>query len=51
MLRPLAIVVVVAVGATLAVARTPEPAASVAKPAGELRLAMAGIGVMVPIPW
>ena len=51
LLRPLAIVVAVAVGGTLAVAGTPEPAASDAKPAGELRLAMAGIGVMRPIPW
>ena len=51
LLRPLAVVLAVAMGATPAVAGTPAPAASDAKPAGELRLAMAGIGVMRPIPW
>ena len=50
-LRPLAVVLTVAMGATPAVAGTPAPAVSDTKPAGELRLAMAGIGVMRPIPW
>jgi peptide/nickel transport system substrate-binding protein len=48
-----AITIAVTVGAPLAVAGTPEPATatSPAKPSGELRIAMAGIGVMRPIPW
>jgi peptide/nickel transport system substrate-binding protein len=51
LLRLLASLAVVAVSAALTAAGMPEPAAGVAKPAGELRLAMAGIGVMRPIPW
>src|SRR5919109_4308840 len=51
LLTPLAVAVAVTVGAVSAVAGTPAPVTSAAKPAGELRLAMAGIGVMRPIPW
>jgi peptide/nickel transport system substrate-binding protein len=50
-LTPLALAVTVTIGAALAAAGTPEPTTSAAKPSGELRLAMAGIGVMRPIPW
>ena len=51
LLTLLAIAATVMVGAALAAAGTSEPATSAAKPSGELRLAMAGIGVMRPIPW
>jgi ABC-type transport system substrate-binding protein len=50
-LTPLAMAVTVTIGVALAAAGTPEPTTSAAKPSGELRLAMAGIGVMRPIPW
>ena len=51
LLTLLAIAATMMVGAALAAAGTSEPATSAAKPSGELRLAMAGIGVMRPIPW
>ena len=51
LLTPVAIAAIVLVGVAVAAAGTTAPASGAAKPSGELRLAMAGIGVMRPIPW
>jgi peptide/nickel transport system substrate-binding protein len=51
LLTPVALAAIVLVGAAVAAAGTATSASGVAKPSGELRLAMAGIGVMRPIPW
>jgi peptide/nickel transport system substrate-binding protein len=47
----MAVALATVLGSTLAAAGTPAPSPGAAKPVGELRLAMAGIGVMRPIPW